>query len=105
MQTNEAKVLELWLRGVDGANRVQPASARTFTAVTYTSLILLFLAAFQFASYALGWWLVVLVVAAVFVGAALMLVIIRRQSRSRIEYLLPHLNIESMRARLVALEA
>ena len=105
MQPDEAKVLQLWLRGVDGASRAEPASARTFTAVTYTSLILLFLTVFQFASYALDWWLVVLVVAAVFVGAALMLVIIRRPSHSRLEYLLPHLNIESMRARLVALEA
>jgi hypothetical protein len=105
MQPNEAKVLELWLRGVDGVNRVEPAAGRAFTVGTYVSLFLLFLAVFQFARYPLGGWLVLLVVAAVFVGSALMIVIIRRQARSRIEYLLPHLNIESMRARLAELEA
>jgi len=105
MQPNEAKVLELWLRGVDGEDRDEPVAARAFTVVTYLSLLLLFLASFQFARYPLGWWLFLLVVAAVFVGAAMMIVIIRRQSRSRLGYLLPHLNIESMRARLAELEA
>lgn len=105
MQPNEAKVLVLWLREVDGANRAEPAAERAFTVVTYVSLFLLLLAAFQFARYPLGWWLVLLVVAAVLVGSALMVVIIRRQSRSRLEYLLPHLSIESMRTRLASLEA
>jgi hypothetical protein len=105
MRPNEAKVLELWLRGVDGQDRGEPAAARAFAVVTYVSLFLLFLAVFQFARYPLGWWLVLLVVAAVVVGAALMAVLIRRQGRSRLEYLLPHLNIESMRARLAELEA
>jgi len=105
MRPNESRVLELWIRGVDGANRDEPVPARVFTVVTYVSLFLLFLAAFQLARYPLGWWLVLLVFAAVFVGGALMVVIIRRQSRSRLEYLLPHLNIESMRARLAELEA
>jgi hypothetical protein len=104
MSSHEAKVLELWLRGVDGANRVEPAAGLAFTFVTYTSPFLLFLAVFQFARYPLGWWLVLLVVAAILVGSALMVVIIRRQGRSRLEYLLPHLNIESMRARLAELE-
>jgi hypothetical protein len=105
MQPNEAKVLELWLRGVDAENRTEPAAARAFTIVTYVSLILLLLAAFQFARYPLGGWLILLVIAAIFVGSALMLVIIRRQARSRLGYLLPHVNIESMRTRLAALEA
>jgi hypothetical protein len=105
MRPNEAKVLELWLRGVDGANRIEPTAGRTFTVVTYVSLFLLFLAVFQFSQYPLGWWLALLVVAAVFVGSALMLVIVRREGRSRLEYLLPHLNFESMRARLAELEA
>jgi hypothetical protein len=104
MRPNEAKVLKLWLREV-GANRVEPSAGRAFTFVTYVSLLLLFLAAFQFARYPLGWWLFLLVVAAVFVGSALMIVIVRSESRSRLEYLLPHLNIESMRARLAELEA
>ena len=43
--------------------------------------------------------------AAVLVGSALMLVTIRREGRSRLKYLLHHLNIESMRARLAELEA
>ncbi len=105
MQPNEAKVLELWLRGVDGADRVEPAPVRTFTVLTYVSLLLLFLVVFQFARYPLGWGLILLVVVAIFVGSALMIVVIRDQSRSRLNYLLPHLNIESMRARLAELEA
>jgi hypothetical protein len=105
MQPNEAKVLELWLRGVDSTNRVEPAASRAFTIVTYVSLFLLFLAVFQFARYPLGWWLVLLVLAAILVGSALMVVIIRGEGRSRLKYLLPHLNIESMKARLAELEA
>ena len=42
MKPNEAKVLELWLRGVDGANRIEPAAGRAFTVVTYVSLCLPF---------------------------------------------------------------
>ena len=35
MQPNEAKVLELWLRGVDGANRVDAVAVRALTVLTY----------------------------------------------------------------------
>ncbi len=51
MQPKEAKVLELWLREVDGANRIEPGAGRALTVVSYVSLFVLFLAVFQFAQH------------------------------------------------------
>jgi len=63
-----------------------------------------FVTVFFFGRHLIGWHLVVFIIVSTFIGSALAIVIVRRQAKARLPYLLPHMNIESIRSRLTELE-
>ena len=102
---SEAKVLREWLRGLDASSRPESMAIRAFTLAVKALMFILFLIVFFLGRLIVGWWLVAILVAAMVLGAAQLVVIIRRQSKARLPFLVPHLNVQSMRARLAQLEA
>jgi len=68
------------------------------------ALFLIFMVAIGLNKHIAGWTLIGLLVVALFVGSALTIVVARRRGRERLRYVLPHLNVQSMRERLAQLE-
>jgi hypothetical protein len=99
---SEAQVLRQMLRALEKADTSQ--REKKFSVTVKSLLVAEFLTVLFFGRYLVGWYLLVFIIFSTFIGSALAIVIVRRQAKARMPYLMPHINIESMRSRLTELE-
>jgi len=94
-------VLRQMLRALEKADTSQ--REKKYSVTVKSLLVAEFLTVLFFGRYLVGWYLLVFIIFSTFIGSALAIVIVRRQAKARMPYLMPHINIESMRSRLTEL--
>ena len=98
----ETQILRQTIRALE---KVDTSRRENLFSVTVKFLLFAeFVTVFLFGHHLVGWHLVVFIIVSTLIGSALAIVIVRRQAKARMPYLLPHINIESMRSRLTELE-